>query len=466
VEGWFIVTKSADERVATANAEKAEAEARSASAAAEKAEYEVQQLKSAASDEKRQAEIKKLQADADRAASEARQAQIGKYIPDFSKIERGETTVAGDKPLFSSVLTHRALTKAVEQLAEVLVQSLVHGEPVLITDDPDLATSDAAYLEVKAGLEQLQTAAAALLDEAKPTDVGDEDFRKGVLRMLVPAAASLVPAVGQAVAAAVPPLVSLFSAQRSVNTSSVTAQSAVTIALVAGALTKKGRVVRIDDFRLVPDGQIFELEKDVRQSRTELIRKKIGLEQDRVLNDTLRVSEQGRIDQLTKQIDAVTAPDDPNLARWEQEREGARRVRDEAAALAKTASIRTGLIDALTTSIDGFLAAAHKVPEGGSRSPIVLASLREELRAPAGNVPDMPRILYLTAASGSAEQLFNDRPLILKDWFHTMASVSLSYWLIDSVTSNVLTAGVAMGSVEMKVQAGDRFIIVEDDAAS
>jgi hypothetical protein len=65
----------------------------------------------------------------------------------------------------------------------------------------------------------------------------------------------------------------------------------------------------------------------------------------------------------------------------------------------------------------------------------------------------------LKAATGSADQVFSDRPLWFDDKFHTVASVSVSYWLIDALTSNVIVGGVAKGSAQLIMKVGERFVI-------
>jgi len=437
-------------REAKAKADKAEAEARSAQIAADKAQHELDQLGGEEARLSREAARRKAQADADKAAADARSAQVSALVPDLGEVERGETKVSGDRPLYSSVLAHRALDGAVQEIVEEVVRHVVEGEPVLITDDADLASSDAAYGEVSDGLERLIEAA----DEALPAPARAENAPEEKVAMASIGLASIAGAVTQAVAGVVPPVLSLLAARRTVASHAVTVDGTATKAAVAGALAERSRPARLDDFRLVPRGRLVEREQVVRERRGQLVGRKAGLEQDRVHHDLLRSSEQGRIDQLTKLIDASTDPGGEAVARWDQAREQARANRDRAAAAAKDASVAVAGVDAVLSSIDAFLAAIHAVAAGESRSAMVRASLREQLRDPEGDLPEITRVLFLGTVAGSADQLFADRPLWADDKFHAIGSVSVSYWLLDVTTGNIVAAGVAKGSAELRGKLG------------
>lgn len=94
-----------------------------------------------------EAEAKKAAADADKAAGDAARAQLTALIPDFSKVQVPETKLGGTQPLFGSLLAHRALEDAATALVSALQPKLSAGDgAVLVTNDADLASSDAAYL--------------------------------------------------------------------------------------------------------------------------------------------------------------------------------------------------------------------------------------------------------------------------------------------------------------------------------
>ncbi len=469
--GTPAIDPGAEAREAVARADQAEAEARSARVAAQKAaseqaewdseiarqqcaaearqklaEAEQAARKAAAAvdpvleRQKQEAEAKQAVADADRATTEAQQAQIAALIPDLSKVDRGETKVSGDQAVYSSVLAHRALDTAVTHVVADL-RGEVENRVVLITDDPDLATSDAAYIEVTKGLTLLTDAATKLLEDTGDAPIEGAD-----------AGATLTAA---ALAAVVPPLISLFSAHRTVSSFSSTVDTTAAIAVVAGALTQHCSGVRLDDFRLVPDATVYQTEAGLRERRARLVTRKVELDRVRADAETTRASEQGRADALTMQLDKPAADVSPeDRARWERDREIARRSRDLAAKALTESVVKVTVVDALMTAIDAFLVSLHAVPPGGKRAPIVLAALREQLH---GADPVLPRVLFIKASAGSADQLFTDKPLWFDDDFHTVASVSLSYWLLDTRTSNVLRAGVGKGSVQLKIDIGNSF---------
>jgi hypothetical protein len=382
-------------------------------------------------------------------------------VPDITKIDKGETSIAKDQALRGAGLAHRALSSATDQLSSRLEAVLSPVETILVTDDPDLASSDAAYVDVTTGLEQLAAAADHLLRQtAQRRSLG-----------------SMLPAAG-AVAGALPALVSLLSSRRAVSSFTSSPDDIAAVALVAGALATRGHKVRLDDFRLVPNARVFRLEKGLREQRSELIDRKVELEYERAEKETERNSAQGRIDELTRQLGRPTAEvTRPDQLRWRDEREDARADRDRASEGAKNATMALGLIDDLCVNIDAFLLALRTVPAGGKRSPIVLAALQEGLHptpqddstpseddsnASDGDVKssgNFGKVLFVAAAAGSVDQVFSDKPLWSKDHFHTVASASITYWVLDPLTSEVLNAGLAEGTAELKVKVGDSFEI-------
>ena len=333
-----------------------------------------------------------------------------------------------------AALARHALQKAVDSLIGEVIDVLPSGadDVVLITDDPDLATSDAAYTEVTSALQQL----TATADEILSAVPAGEDF--GVAPAVV---------VG-AVAAAIPPLLSLFSARRSVSTFALTADNTAAVAQLAGKLTAAGKRVRIDDFRLVPSGHVVSLERALRERRGALVRRKLEKDAERIQLETKRASSQQEVDDLTKALHALS----PTDAKYEDVRTHLtqqRADRDAAASAALNATVAVNVIDDLLTSIDAFLVAVHAVPEGGTRTPLANAALREELRGQAGK-PRFTRVLFVNASSGSAVQSVDDKPLWFDDKFESVASLNVSYWVIDAATSDLVAAGSAAGSARLK----------------
>lgn len=421
------------ERKARAEAEKAEADARLAEANAEKARHEVSQYETDVAAQQRQAEARKAIAEAEKATADARQSEVVSLIPDLAKIEKGETTTSGTEPILGAALARLALEGAVDTLVGAVRDVLPDGdgEIVLITDDPDLATSDATYGAVTSGFTQLTSAAAELIGLVASAE---DDF-------------GFAPAVVGAVAAAIPPLLSMFSARRSVSSAVLAPDNTAALAHVAGQLTAAGKRVRIDDFRLVPDGHVASLESALRERRTALVRKKLEKDAARIEQEAQRVTSQEEVDDLTKALHALS-PTDAKYNDIKSHLTDQRAIRDAAAVATMKATIATSVIGELLTSIDAFLVAVHAVPSGGARAPIVTAALREELRG--SSTPRFTRVLFVNASSGSALQMTDDKPLWFEDKFESVAIMSVSYWIIDAATSDILVGGSAQGSARLK----------------
>jgi len=441
----------ATRRLADAHAAKAEADARAAQSAADKAERENADWNDEANRRERAAKSEQSIAEAEKAAGDARRSEITALVPDLTAVEKGETTFTGDRPMFSSVLAHRALTQAVAVLVEAIPATA--GWRILITDDPDLVTSDASYVEVGTGLAQLTAAANALLLPAAAAPGGDLADAAAPGGDLADAAA---PAVLSAIAAAVPGVLSLLAARRSIRSAPMTVDTAATTALTAGRLAAKSAHVTIDEFRLVPDGRIVALETELRIKRSLLVQDRSTRDAERSAVDATRAVAQSRADALTKRIDGAAAgvdteANEATLARVRQEiAELTRQHRDLAA--------RIALLDDLITAVAGFTTAMHTVPSGANRSPFTIAALREGLRATPANTP-FTHVLFVQATTGSVDQLFTDAPLWSKDRFHAIGSVSVAYWLLDPATSEIVTGGVATGTAQLKGKVGDSFTI-------
>jgi hypothetical protein len=433
-----------------AAADKAVADARAAQTAADQAAAQFAEWSSPLSRQQREAQAQQAVTQAGQATAAAQQAQVSALIPDFSKVTAGTTTIQGDQPLFGSALARKALEKAVRGVAEKVV-SLAQESPLLLTTSADLASSDAAYGEVMSGLTELTAAATAMLNPAPPPP---------------PSGAKVLPvaAVAGAVASALPPLLSLLAPQRTLSGFAVSADATAALALLAGRLAEAGRTVRIDDFRTVPQGRIYQLEDGLRTQRTALVQRKLERDAARVQADNLRASSQAEVDDLTKTLDGLT-PSSPGYDDQRTKLQDARKKRDDAADDTAKATAEVGAMTDLQTSIDTFLTAIHAVPAGGNRSAYTLASLREDLHAGNADVAGKPatRVVFLSAAGGSGEQLLDHRPLMSKDKFEAIASVSVSYWVLDPATGTIIGAGNAGGTARLQGSIGGTITIESID---
>lgn len=449
---------SDSERQAKALADKAEAEARAAQIAADKAAREEAEQSSELARQARDAEARQKVAEADKVAADAKRANFQALIPDFTTADGGTTTVTGEQPMFSSLLAHRSLDQAAMKLVDHVKRCLGDNARVLVTDDPDLASTDAAYLEVSTGQERLLDAAEKLLTAIEET--GKDETTK----FEFVAGTAAAPALG-ALASALPSIASLISGNRSVKSFATTVDNTAAMATIAGLMAGAGRKVQLDDFRLVPQGRIARQEKRVQEQRAALWEAKLDQEQTRLQSEELRVEAVERIDKLKKQL-AEMKSDDPARHEIENELEDDIEERDRAADDVKSAALIIGMIDNLVSTIDSFNSVIHTVPANGTRSPFVAAALREQLRGPRGGPVGGRRfnnVLFIKAISGSADQMLSDLPLWSKDRFHTMGSVSLSYWLMDTETSEIIIGGVATGSAQLTGKIGERFTISQGE---
>jgi len=422
-----------------AEADKAVADARSAEAAATQAEQQLAERNSPLARQEREAQSHQAIAQADQATAAAKQAQISALIPDFSKVDRGSTTIQGQQAVGGSVLARRAIENAVNGvIAEIKPILQSNHASLLITADADLATSDAAFGEVVRGLIELSEAAEHLLNPPVPKPP--------------PGGGKFAPAIAGAVASAIPPLLSLLSPNRTLSSFAIGPDNTAAMAVLAGILAKENVTVRIDDFRPVPQGRVFDLDSDLRAKRLLLVNKKLETDTKRVQADTERASHQTEVDNLTKVLDGLP-PSDPKYAGLEAELRAATEQRDSSARATADATLAVGVLADLLGSTDGFLAAIHAVPSSGGRSPFTIAALREDLHRVKEQDPTV-FVLYVSASGGSTDQMFNDRPLFFKDKFESIAGISVSYWLVDPKDGRIVVAGSAAGTSRMKGVVG------------
>jgi len=432
----------ADAAKAKADAEKAAADARSARAKADDDERDTAQKATPLAQQQREAEARKAAAEADKAAAAAQRDQLGAFIPDFSKVQRGELELKGDQTLDASALAQRALAEAADTLAKRVDEKLPDDGrwTLLITSDSDLATSDGAYLDVVTGLDQLFAAADKLLDKAQP----------GTTREL----ALLGPAIG-ALVSAVPGLLSLFSAHRTVTTAPVTISDLAAAAATVGALrrlTDSGRLIH-DDLRLIPKGAVHRKVEALGAKQQELVGHKIALEADKARSSAELAEARAKVSELT----AALAANPQNSNELRPLLAGERKRLESLEQKVDAATVKVGLIESVLSAINAFMASLTAVPEGGKRSPLALAAMREQLHeATAGDHP-FTHVLLVKGNAGSAQQSVDDRPLWLDDKYSAVATASITYMLLETETSQLLTADNVTGSAAAYGKIGDEF---------
>ena len=438
---------NADAQLSAAQARGAEAktstDARVAEAAARKAEAEVEEYDSATSVQQRQATSAKSIAEAEKDASAARRAQIGALIPDLSTVKPSTLDVKDGPPIGGSILTFGALRSVGETIAKAILAAPPGDKPwrVLVTSDTDLATSDGTYVDVKTGLAQLDGAAGLLLEDLKPEAPG-----------IAPAVVDIVAAL----ATALPGLLSMLSAQRSLSTASVTVNDVAAIAAVSGGvlLKKDKRDISLfhDDFRLVPEGGVYAASAQVSTKRQELMGRKIVLSKRREDFGADVEAALSTEKELKKQIEEAGDAVPPKLiedlaATVKKIKELNRKIADE--------TVRLGMIDSLASTIEQFLSAIRLIPEGAHRSPLATAALRELLHDRAGGTEAFTHALLVKGQAGQSQQLLENRPLWFQDKFSTVVDVSVTFTLIDLPASNVVSAGTVTGTAKAYGKIGD-----------
>jgi hypothetical protein len=438
-----------------ADARKAAAEADKAAVEASKAAQELTEWMSAEARAQREADRRKAIAEANKATAEADIARVQAFLPDLGSIERGEATVSGDKPI-APALAHAALGDAASQVArniraEIAIPDATQtgrDQPgrslILLTTDLDLATSDGAYTQVKSSLDQLLAAADKLVP---PPHKGEMD-----------ALAVAIPAI---IASALPPILSLLSARRTISSHDVSIEDAAALAAVAGALPK-GRVV-IDDFRLVPEGDVIRRFGSLQDRRAGLIERKLSTELARTDAAARRAAHDERIKDLHTRLDEARKTK-ASTKKLDEQLEQARSERDDASREEQRGGVLVGLLDSTINAIDSFNAAATAPGAGSGRSLLVAASLREQLRQSlAGKgetrIARFEHVLFVKASSGSITQSIDDKPLWFDDSFTALGTVTIAYVLLDPGSSTVQAAGECFGVTSLTGKIGDEISI-------
>jgi hypothetical protein len=435
----------ADAAKARADAEKAAAEARSSAAKAANDERDAAWSGSAAALAQREAEARKAAAEAEKATAAAQRDQIGALLPDLSKVERGSFEIKGDQPLFGQPLAQRALGAAADGLAQTAAGVLPKDGNwrLLITNDTDLVTSHATYLNVVTGLDQLRESIDDLLPKLPSTT-----------RELAP----LIPVIG-AVASALPGLLSLFATNRTLSTASVTFDDLAAAAAAAGAIAQidnAGPVVH-DDVRLLSQGRVHQKLQLLTQKRQELVGHKLALTTTKATATAELATAKRKVEQAAAKL--AEASDDAKAAR-QQDLATAQREADEDEHQLEAATVKLGLADSLLTYTDAFVTSITSVPAGATRSPLAVAAARERLHdveAPAHiDQPEFTHVLLVKGNGGSAQQTVDDRRW-RDDRYAVVATATITYLLLQTSDSAVLAAGNAGGSAAGSGKIGDGF---------
>jgi hypothetical protein len=444
------VKAQADADKARADAEAAQAAARSARAKAATDERDNLEQDTSLAGEQRDATARKKIAEAQKATVAAQRDQVAALIPDFSKSDRGSLEVKGDGVLFAAALGRGALDAAARSLAQQASASLAGTPRVLVTSDAELSSSHAAYLDVITGLDQLSNAAGALLAQLT-------DRQAPANAPMVAAAVAPAMAIGGAIAQALPGLVSLFSAHRTVTTAPVTTDDLAAAAATVNALrtTVPGATLVHDGVRLLPKGSVHTKLAGLAEKRQQLSARKLALEDDKARTSASLTEARGIVSDLEQALAAS-----PSDATIRQELVAARGNVEQYEQKLGAESARLGLIDSALAAIDSFVTSLTAVPEGGNRSPLGLAAMREGLDASGDATAGQPRfthVLVVKGGVGSAQQTVDDRPFWFKDQFSVLATATITFMLLDTATNAIVAAGNPAGSAAATGKIGGDF---------
>lgn len=378
-------------------AELAAANAEAAQLAAEKARLELDEWKSPASVANRAAQQRADTAQAEKSLMDSSLGQFAGAVPDLSKVNTGSATVDAGTQLFGSALALQALGQASRAAAaDIAARIPDKGKYLLVTTEADLASTDAMYTQVENGLQQLLQAAQALTalaaKESAPetAGAGATAHRESIVAAGVGIAAAALPAV-----------VSLFSANRKISGASVSADDLQAVIGVAAAMTQQQPPLKVlmDDFRIIDrTGRISDLLDRVNAERLALASRKADL------------------------TGSVSPEDSRSLA----------------------------LVSQVASAIDAFLASILAVPGGATRSAYTSAILRERLHD--GSIDC---VVLVKGVGGSSAQVVNDKPLWFKDKFTTIASAGLSWLLVAVADGAVIAGGSKVSTLEVTGTIGD-----------
>lgn len=400
--------QAAQLRKSQAEAEKAEHDAKAASVTAAKAQSEYDEWLQAAETRERDAaaasrektlanENKELENEEQRLSNLGTQRSwLSDLSVDLKGLDKGKTDVEGT--MFQSLLTSRALRAAAVNVAKSLAaRGLAKPAKVLVTSDEALVQRLAAYRGTLHQLSVIRGLVEQALD-SMPTP------RAPKSRMIAPAGA-LLSGVGSAVAKTLPGLLSLISANRTVKAGASDLDDTVVVMAVAGALIGLEPELRVllDETRLIPEDT--EINKEF-------------------------VSLQAVATQLGTAIDGIEGREDDLAKVWLKE-------------------ARLALQTAQET-----LRALTSVPEGAELSPLAAAMAQAVFVDPA-----LGFVLVVRPAGASTIQLVSDRPLAMKDPVHVQADAAIAYALIAVPDSHVTYAGIATGDASLVGRIGSTLAV-------
>ena len=401
---------------AKAEREAAESAARTAKLAEQKQVAEHEEWRMGAANRKHAAELAVEATQLDNLTKI--QAAAADLAPDLKGLALGKTTLSSEtdpaaEVLFSALLTSKALAGAASEVAKAIKSPGRGPCRIFLTSDPDLVSRDAQLRSLTSRLKTLAEFVKTFSAAGKYPDTPPEGKNGGLdaeIRNAGPTGPTLLSesaVIGAAtgLATMIPGIVELLAVNRTLTTKPITVLEEQALTAVAGKLVEgaDGDVLLFDDTRFLDGDTEIQLQRNALETVTTAL-----------------------------QVQAAEGAPTGYTA-W----------RTEALAVIKAGQ------DAL--------AAVDTIPSGSRTSPLAAAMASELIRSNGTEF-----VLVVRPAGGSATQLVSDRPLAMKDLFHSTGTVALSYRLIRCDTSQVVSAGVIASSSELAGRIGSRITPAEE----
>jgi hypothetical protein len=391
-----------DQQTAEEKRLQAVADREAAELARDQARAELDEWKASAADRKRTADLAAQGTQFDNLTK--LQSVAKDMVPDLQEVKRGELTSAEGKVGFSTLLKVKALADAADRVRQAVKGDGKDKYRVFVTADPLLLQRDAMRKGLTDRLSRLAEVLEGFLGASPDSGPKVETFD--------PVSAVVAAATG--LSKAIPGVLSLFAAHRTLTVQDLTVEDAEAVAAVAGSLASAevGERVVIDSFRFLESDPPPENGKAsaVLAARDRLQKALIDL-------------------QKALAVEKVKPKEEADAA-W-------------IAAAEAIAAVARDTLDAADT-----------IPSGGTMSPLTAAVAVEHIR-----LGDYQYVLLVQEAGASVVELASDRALAMKDPIHVVGTVALAYQLIDPQDSHVIAAGVEAGHAEVIGRLGSKIEI-------
>jgi hypothetical protein len=381
-----------------------------------------------------EAKTRKAVLDNQAAEQTAQVNALSAVVPKLETVPHTPLDITKDKVLFSNALARRALADAA--LGVTIPEDLTGT--IVITSEADLSKGTGIYLDVANGIQVLKNAA--------------DSATAAVTR-------SLAVSILAAAASALPGILALVSAHRSVTITTTEADDLTAASLVARRLLAANTSANLlhDTFRPVPRGEIHDALTALGASRDGLSKKLIDLAVEKLTAETQLADARAVVAATEAELKKLpkASPDRPDIEK---------RLGNEKATVAKGEAAlepiasRTALVDTTGKAIDTFSAAIRAVPEGGTRSLLSTAALYEGLYS-ADAEKRIDYVLLVKGLLGDAAQLIDDKIFFVGDRYSVTVESAITYQLIDAKTGYLQAAGAPSGTAEAHGKIGEKITI-------